>query len=114
MIAQSSQEPNLLPMAPKPSIDFAVEEKVWWISTRIRPLFVVREILQLPKYARVMLQFDFVSATKMPFMIRFNSDNFEFTGMDANGNKREASTVQPDIGFRLAYFQDNMNCFTPA
>ncbi len=55
-------------------------------------------------------------STKKPFMIRFQSDNFEFTatktvlGVTAN---REAVTAM-DIGFKLSFFQDNVMCFTPS
>ena len=60
-----------------------------------------------------------VCSTTTPFMIRFNSDNFEFTGpMTPAGQAviaatREAAATSPDIGFRLGFFQDNNRCFDP-
>ena len=56
-------------------------------------------------------------STQTPFLIRFNTDNFEFAGTTivggANAN-REAMTTNADVGVRLFYFQDNTNCFSPS
>ena len=56
-----------------------------------------------------------LAANKPPFMIRFNSDNYEFTGPmdDPTIGTREAGDGSPDTGFRLAFAQDNSLCFTP-
>ena len=51
------------------------------------------------------------AADHVPFVLRFNSDAFEFTGTNDDGNAREAAAN--DIGFRLAFFQDNKLCFDP-
>ena len=42
-----------------------------------------------------------LSATMLPFKITFLSDLYEFTAADA---------AQMDVGFRLDFFMDNMNC----
>ena len=59
------------------------------------------------------------AAEHVPFILRFNSDAFEFTGIQTAAIvgppaiaavTREAN--QNDIGFRVAYFMDSTNCFS--
>ena len=53
-------------------------------------------------------------STKTPFQIQFTSDSYEVTGTDRRGRPFEASTVSPDVGIRLGYFQDSRNCYDGA
>ena len=50
-------------------------------------------------------------STKTPFQIQFTSDSYEATGVDGRGRPLESSSLSPDIGMRLGYFQDSRNCF---
>ncbi len=56
-------------------------------------------------------------------MIRFQSDNYEFTGtvvkasvnkVNKVGDLREATGNSKDVGFKLPYTLDNTVCFTPS